>query len=427
MSDSKEMMTLLKSIENVYNETVTEYILETFPNKEFLTAGKKNVFRSFVSYLFENIEKKYVDKALVVVNKIYKQLYNNNRTLDSYFTKDARSVLKKRFGEKSNEYSQSKKLLKISYKEKGQLIKENKEKVIKNNNNRIEFTSEEIFEIIQKAISSADPMYRMVALLMASGSRPIELFERSTFSKYKFDEENNWVKQNYVAKSKTKTELIKPIIYFNADKFIEELERAKTELKQKYPSFVSAKNELSSALTTRLNKSMKEIFKNKEKVVPYTARKIYGNISFELYKSKNPFGKNLSISAFLNHVLGHNENSLAVTHNYTNVDVQKENVSPKELAIKQDILEQKVDELETIVETEGCKKCESDGPKESSKESSVVKNKKEEKLKKNFKKVKEKYDELMKTRKKVTQTLLEETLNGVVPRSVVRLFYSRLD
>lgn len=418
--DAKIMKTL-KALANVEELNDANDIIEKHNmDKAYLGNQKtaKNHWRKYVPWLLKNWkDKKKFDKILTMINDIYKNLYKNNYTLDSIFSKDVRKPILDKYGIKSAEYLASKKLTKISYKEKGALIEEQKKKVYDRNSNRIEFESEDIMDIIKDNINSEDPMRIAIALLISCGSRPIELFERATYSPDTVHGDN-WIRQDYVAKRKQDKEkpLFKPLIYLKADQFVEKVYSMRVELRKKYSELVGSDGNLKSTLSQSASVIIKSIFDYREDITLYTCRKIYGIVSYELFsKTTQVYGKNPSYNVWLNNVLGHSKSAFMTSHNYSHVELTKENLTPEHLAIQQNVLEAKIENIEERLDQEEVPQA-PEKPLNTKITDKDVLNK--------FKQIKKIFDEYKKkNKKKPNQTELEQLASKVSTRSVIRLFY----
>lgn len=406
----------LKQLKDVSNINEANDIIKTFPeSKEYITKTSKVFLKNFVNYIIQNLDKKYLEEAFKLINHIYSKLYTNTKTLDSILSKDVRKPVLDKYGNKE-EYKMSKNLVKISFADKGKLIEEGKAKVFDKNSNRLEFTPDSVLSIISKQIQNLDPLYRAVALLISSGCRPIELFERANFVS---DPEMgpNWVIQDYVAKRKEKLEepLRKPIIYFKANEFIEQLHKMRYDLHQTYPSFVDKQGLLKSVITGNTNLITKELFEYKEGVTQYTTRKIYGAISFDLYsKTTDIFGSNPSYNVWLNNVLGHSKKSFMTSHNYSHISLKNEEIVSNELAIKQDILENKIEAIEDRLNDDNIPQVIITPP-------TIAK---ENDLYVILKRIYDKHIE--NNNKPPSQTMFEELSKNITTRGVIRKFYKKL-
>ncbi len=339
-----ETLKVLLSTENLTNAIANQIILQKFPNKEFIEGKNiKNYYRKLIPYELKELDKKDFKDVLILIDQIYAKLYTSTVTLDSMISIDVRKPITERFGKNSKEHILSKKLVKISYKEKGDMINNAKNKVFKKNSNRTEYETEKIIQVIRDNITSQDPMRRAIALLLACGSRPIEFFEKANYTPI----DREWVEQDFIAKKKTKQEnLAKPIIYLNSDKFVEEINKVRNELHEKYPNFINAKGQLTSSLATRGNQLIKEMMGGNEFTL-YTCRKLYGLLSYDLFgKLPNRYGNNLSYNAWLSNVLGHSKDNLMTSFNYSHLALKNDKITPDELLVKQEVIEQKIENIE---------------------------------------------------------------------------------
>lgn len=408
----------LKQLKKAKTIEESNKIMTTFGD---VPKSSKVYFRHFIPKVLENIDKLHIKEALILINDIYSNLYPNMSTLDSILSKEVRKPIIKRFGLKSEEYKLSKSLVKISYKEKGKLIEQGKQKVFDKNANRINFSSDEVIDIIKDNINDVDPIKRAIALLLSSGSRPIELFEKSTYTPDESDETQRWIIQSNIAKSKTLENVKKPLIYFNNEEFAFEVKRMREDLHLKYPSFINAKGELISSITGTSNRYTKEIFKYKEGVTQYILRKLYGIISYELYsKAYDVYGKNPSLNVWLNHVLGHNQNSFMTSHNYSHVNIINESILPEEIVIRQEVIEKKIEDINNRLDEDRVPKA-INLPKKL-----TVKN--NNNLLAKFEILKKIYDKYMRDHNNVkpTQTMMLKLGKDILSREKIKVFYKSL-
>ncbi|KAH9244355.1 hypothetical protein BASA81_018251 [Batrachochytrium salamandrivorans] len=396
---------------------VTKTLLEHFPDKPFAVGGRVvNYWRKFVPWLLVNVSHAQVNEELfTLINKVYARDYPNHATLDSILTKDVRGVVAKRFKTGSKQHKMSKSLVKISYAEKAALIKGQSEKVLNKNSNRMQFDPEEIIQIIKDGVNSEDPMRQAVALLLCSGSRPVEFFERSTFTPAP-EIGPSWVTQNYIAKSKTLAKLVKPIIYLTADQFIALVTEVRAKLRLQYPSFLQADGNLRSALLVRGGIVAKQMFQQREGFTLYTTRKVYGIVSFETFaKTTTIFGKNPGHHVWLNKVLGHNESSVETSNNYSHVSLASKEQAPEQVIINQIVLENKLENLEERFDQEHV-------PEPAEK---PIKFKSDDRLiLDKFRLINKVYEAYVEENEKVpTQTQLERLAKDKASRAIIREFY----
>lgn len=386
---------------------INEMIVERFPDK--VEKKAKNHFRNLVSSKMQDVNKKNLDNTLIQLDPIYKRFYSNAATLDTYFSKDIRNIIKNRFGFKSPEHLASLKLIKLVESVKINLIKRQQENLVEKHTNLKDFESNLVKQHIMNNIDNEDPFYRAVACLLACGSRPVEFFDEEINFEIIDD---HWVIQDFLAKKRGKILSVKkPIVFITSKKFNETRGDILWELKQDYKKLFNKDNQLSSKIETRCNKVAKEIFGHVDGFTLYSCRKMYSQVSHQEFARNSIYGVNPSVQLWTSKVLGHNNNDLNTPNFYATFKV----VQPTEIVSKVEDLTIKVDNLEQRLETENVPK---DVPVTNERLTFTDK-----KIKKQFDTIKKVYEENKDLN--LTQTKLEVLLKGIIPRSVIRLWYQK--
>lgn len=419
--DPKKYDKLLLELSNLkHHEDINAHLKLKYPNLDFLD-GKNNktaYIRSFIPWYIIRVNKETLKNSFGLIDKIYKNLYTNNSTLDSILSKDVRKPVVRKYKEGSEMHKQSKYLVKISYNDKKELIKQGADNVYQRNQNRLEFENKDVLEIISKG--KTGNFYELgISMLLASGSRPIELFSRSSYTISK--EGDNWITQNYIAKRKEDVDkpVIKPLINYTAVEFIQKLKILREELIITFTNIENDRGELSSTISAAFNRSMKKLFNYRDNITLYTCRKLYGKISYEMFsKVNNLYGTNPEFHVWLNNVLGHNKKSIEIAANYTNIDLTKYDLTPEGLAIRQDILDNKIEEVMERVEILHLENEDEISRIFSGKVSSKI-------MLSLFEKLKVKFDQYYRDNQKIpTQTDFETLLvKDITTRTNIRLFY----
>lgn len=403
--------------------------------KYYIDKGKEvSSLKDIVKTKMMNIDPSLLKRAFYYINNVYPKLWPNLNTLDNYFTNDVRVLISKRFGKESEEYKMAKKDVAIPYDVKGQMIKESKQKVEEKNQKPITTTSRTIIDLIKDNIISEEPFRKAVALLIACGSRPVEMILRSTYTEYNNDHKDSgieptngeWVRQTNVAKKRGKDEsLLKPIIYLKAEQFISELKYVREKLKGIYGSLSENKDpeKIRSSIRDNMNIVAKNIFgssfkdqkheDNKENTL-YLARKLYANLSYKLYSERNTIhGETIAHPNWLKKVLGHD--GAGSVENYSHVKIINEDESREDLTARQNLLEQKVEQLEERLEEKQVPQAEAEPvPVVSVREEAI------NKLKPLFN------DYVKKNAHRPSQSLFEKLAKGVLPRATIRNVYKEL-
>ena len=331
----EKFITVLKALsENakLTKDMSDDMIIKAFPKSEYTEGSAcKAHFRRLVKYIISrrrNIDA--LEVILNLINLIYPKLYTEASTLDNYFSQDIRVPITKLYGLKSPEHNLALELTALPDEVKGALIKEQKEKLVKRHTEIVKFNAEETLKVIQDNIMSDDPFRKIIALSLASGCRPIELFTKSNFTVVEendfIHQRGHWVEQDYVAKKKEeKVAVIKPILVLTPEQFIRELGKTRIELHKRYKNFLNKNEQLSSSLNTGANVAMKAIYSNKKHFTFYSCRKMYGALSYNIYgRYKNRFGKSLSKQLWLSLTLGHRENDMTTANNYAHFELEED-------------------------------------------------------------------------------------------------------
>lgn len=273
------------------------------------------------------IPDRLVEKALVFIEKVFRICYSNIGTLDSKMSTYCRSVIANRYGKDSPLHIIAKDIVKISYEEKGSLLKKQRESLLDKNKNVPTFSEEDVLKIIN-LIDSDNKYQKMIALLLASGSRPSEIIHFSDYEKLS----DNYVVQKGITKSKSLKELVKPIIYISVDKFIDEV----SNLRDMMPDKV--KNDHNEgAHPTITNGCIREIRKIIGNYGCSTLREMYAYFSYSKFKDdRSVFKEKMSQLLWSNKVLGHSAGDFSITVHYNTMDINLgSSLHPKKLTVEE--------------------------------------------------------------------------------------------
>lgn len=412
----KAFMKLIKKLsrpnEEIDHNVLNDEIVRLFPNKEYLreAKGAKNYFIHLVPYYMTIIDKKLITTMFKDLELVYRKMYPNLSTLDKALSKDIRVPLFTRFGRNSEIHKIAKAGIKLKHEEKQEVVKKQIDSLKNQSGDVNEYNTEEVFKVILKEIDSEDEYKVACALALASGSRPIEIFDREVeFTKV----DEHWVKQWKVAKKRGKEfTLEKPIIGISAEKFIQKIDEMRWFIHDKNRNVLNSKGELNKKIQSKANDTMKVIMDYVGGITMYSARKIYADLSFKIYAKGSRHGDNPNLEIWRQAVLGHDEKDFRSGVHYGNFkSVEGDGGSG---SAKISILEAKVEKLEEIVENKSVIKV--DKPV-------VIMGKKQSKQNDYLARVKFEYDKLT---KKPKQTEAEVLFKHLVPRSYIRLFYKTL-
>lgn len=325
-------LTEMSGVEDLDHTKANAAIEKLYARNEIRDVTKNThvLIRKWVPQELAVADERQIPQAFELINDIYQRLYGSNQaTLDGVFSTDVRKPIFTKYGRGSELHKLAKSTAKISYAEKGKIIENAHKQVILKNSDRIEFTSTQILDLIRECNSSPNAYKRAIGLLLASGARPIELFDKSEFSAYKPENPEdlgnnpNWITQNKLAKKReAETAATKPLIFLTVDQFLESLEFVREELEAEHDLLVTGSGQLNQKVGAKANKVMKELFAGSPRITLYACRGFYGNLSYYLCgRFGTVVGKNPSLAIWVNKVLGHKAQDLNTANHYTNFDL----------------------------------------------------------------------------------------------------------
>ena len=330
--------------------------------------------KSTAPSIFVNVVQKHIlkvpakerEKLYTACNKLGKVFYDVPKSRDQFFTKIRKPILQK-YKKGSKEYNQSLDYMKLEKKERDELNKDSKSKVKKANKNRPVYYSEDLMNIIEETKGSADYATEAIGLMLASGCRPIELFDKNKF-KPTPELGNNWVEVLNIAKKQEQKKdytTKRPIIGYTANQFIKAISnfrkkvpRDKTGL---YITEGSDKGQLKKKYGQKISRVMNEKYFSRNET-PKMLRKLYGNLAHLL------FAPTSNLNIFLGEVLGHDEEDQNTSFSYSTVrvlignkDANSENsnipdpeskVETERLTKRNDILQEEIKKLTERVDNQ---------------------------------------------------------------------------
>jgi hypothetical protein len=295
-------MEILSIMDNLKNEpNLTLERLKQIVHAEDNNVGivTFNLSMKVMSY-----EYKTQKEALATMKILYKALelaYPNRLTLKTRLAK-IRTVIRENQKERVYKLSLSSDYFNIAYTE-NMIQKQNyKNKVLERNRNP-EDIPDDIIDITTEWLNSSDKYQKALAVLLAIGSRPIELFKTGI---YEIKDDTHIIASGLAKKREgnEKTSTIRPVLMMSAAEAVEAVEAVRNEFKNN--SILDRDGNLSSYIVRMLTKRCLDLG-----TTTYNLRRIYARIAYEQY------GNNSNFNVFIGDILGHE--NLTTSFSYSNI------------------------------------------------------------------------------------------------------------
>lgn len=273
------------------------------------------------------------------LDRIIKALYENENTMESVCT-EFRKVIRRRFGDNSEVYKQSIYNMGVSRERSKERREEYSAKVKVRNASRAGLQPiyvEDVLAVIQKLKKSTDPYEQSLAVLLATGSRSVELFKVSKYYEVKGD--SNTITVKGLAKDKGKNDLgnvvlTRNLVGLTGEEVVELVHEIRDELNLK-----GSNSKISNATNTALNKAFQKNIQSLAPNFPMTSHKcryIAGNVSFLLYGKP----KKIPYESYLQEQYGHLSGES--TKSYLGINVQ----------FREKIIQKAPDDIKNLFERE---------------------------------------------------------------------------
>lgn len=271
-------------------------------------------------------------KLFKAMDEKIKALYSNENTSESIFTQ-LRKVLRKKYGDDSEIYKQSIYNMGISQARSRERKEEYAAKVKERNTERGQkqpLFVEDILAIIQRLKKSNNPYEQALAVLLATGSRSVELFKISKYHEVKEDPEAidiEGISKDNGNRGYADITVRRPLVGLLSHEVVGLVDNIRKKLNLTGPNV-----KISSATNTVLNKAFKiwiQPLAPEFKMTAHKCRYIYGNVAYLLYGKP----QKIPYESFVQTVLTHSSGES--TKSYLGINIQfKEKVlshSPSDL------------------------------------------------------------------------------------------------
>lgn len=310
-----------------------EYLHELDKIKDITDEDFKNVYIKYYNIdspssgasLFNKLNLKTISNltnfflkiVLVLLNKIYQSFYKKDNTIKCYFSA-IRTTIKKKYGLGSPQYILTLELLKQPAGTKERLDTQYRLRVKEKNRNKMIFYLEDIYKIINEALINENIFYKIVALMLCSGSRTKELLNDNIYTIHPTKE--NYVIIGNIGKRREgqlnkNDKLERPLIYFTNVEFIKTVDMVRNVLNQ-YLNILNNNNELDQTIHRVLSSVVEKLFKRCD-LTPRTLRKIYGNMAYLLFVNNDCYDRN----TYLSDILGHSPSDISTASSYSMINI----------------------------------------------------------------------------------------------------------
>ncbi len=303
------LLKTLESQEQLNNKIINECLDKYYTDSNYLKKKTSNKFNKFLPWILPQVPIYELKEVFASLNIIFHRIYENLRSLDSKFSTVIRVPICKKYGRNSKEYLWSKTIMRLTDDEKTELIKQNNVSKYEKHNVMTKFDGPKVIRIIKKEMCSENAINVLISLLLASGSRPIEVCSRSNYGV----KDNNWIEQGNIAKSRDpKRTIKKPILGMTSKQFIQCLNFVRSKLMVDYKNITDENGQLNKLISRDANKKFRELFEYQKNYSLYSARKIYVKLSHLEHGGKSSF------SLWAANVLGHQFGDVSTIFNYSN-------------------------------------------------------------------------------------------------------------
>lgn len=307
---------------NVTYNTSTAYMLFEVWKESIEAAKNRNPNINTFKAIFERLQ------------PFLQMFYPNQNTFATSATK-WRTPVKNKFGKNSDVYRQSQFILGISREEsikmKKDYTKAVRERVREGGGPK--FTLQEVYDVIDATSASSNPLDNIIAVMLAAGSRMIEVIKLSKFELY--TAEPGYIKIIGLAKDRAGDQVdegvemqtvIRPVVRISAELIIELVERIRT-----MHDFQNLSNkDATGKVNSGVNKLMKDRFKTT--ITGHKCRYIWASVAWQLY------GKGVPQAEWVRQMYNHRSADTTLTYLQWSVLIPKFYV-PEELRARVGVLE----------------------------------------------------------------------------------------
>jgi hypothetical protein len=306
------------------SNALTNLILQFYPNAEIKRTSAATLLQVWTDEVKEtrNSNLRTYGQIYHLLQPLLEKFYVTESGLSSTATA-WRKPIREKFGDASEIYKQSIHVLGISRERSLARRKEYTEGIRENVRKRgvVKYTQEMILFVIDDAAASTNPIKNIVAVLLATGSRLIEVVKVSTYesvpNKPNLIKVIGVAKDREVKKTNIQKEIIRPLVRLQSDKVLELISRIRDLRDFNSMSNERASGSVNSQVNTVIADYFKDVDNEHPDSIPTTAHKlryIWASLAFQLYGGSTPEQE------WVRSMLGHDSSETSLT--YTQLVVQ---------------------------------------------------------------------------------------------------------
>jgi GTP cyclohydrolase II len=319
----------------IVSKTFLNILHEYYPNTSDCHALKTCFLKVWESEVKVNYTEAQWKELFNAVDKIAKAVFKKETTLSQFYVA-LRKPVKKRFpngpvfrmSEHEMGLGQERSI------QKKDKEKKKRDKRVGDRGKKKTFDAGYLYTLIDKNIEHKDGHMRAIAVILATGSRFIEVYKKSLYTTPTEHEKKTnqlddlTIKVDNVAKKREQTtHIFKQVIRTTPDKVIAAVEYIRNEFK----TAGMTDDNVRSKYNGRINERITKLFKAREdEIKSHKLRALYANMAFQLYGQKAKIPE----LTYIQDVLGHTSTETAAHYATVWVSFPDEAKLPRDVVVK---------------------------------------------------------------------------------------------
>ena len=307
--------TFIRTVKDITDDKILHEKVKQYDPKIKIKKSGVRALQEVVIKEIPALGEKSTIEILKMLNVLVPAVSAKNTVQNVYV--QIRKAIKLRWGEDSNVTSKAYTAMQYdreSWRKDREIYNQ---KVNEKNKNKRVFDKQQIFSIMDKIKNLEAPNYIDLAIgcCLASGSRIGEVL---SFAEYSKSKEPHYILQKGILKSKSRTEIVKPVVHYTVEEFLSLHKKLRNMVLndiRKIQKGDMTHYDFSQTMNSKINTRIGKYFNDKS-VNSHDLRKIYASLAYDIYADKSK----VSESSFLSEILGHQEGS-SVHRSYSVVGV----------------------------------------------------------------------------------------------------------